>query len=163
MPYPRKIQERDFPSLLHSRLQQDLNIIDKNVNKKWEEIVPLLKHKGIRINPEKNTFYLSRIDEEACRDRRIHKYCKNTKLTSLIRYRVRNQKGEDLQFKEVVMDKSSTLLDLKKKHLNGRYTNQNDKGRVVFYEEQDKNKAFTEETLIKDLDEEKVYVVYVYV
>ena len=96
MPYPRKIQERDFPSLLHSRLQEDLNIIDRNVNKKWKDILPLLMHKGIRINADKNTFYLSRIDEETCKDRMVHKYYKNEKLTKLIRFRVRNGK-EDLQ------------------------------------------------------------------
>ena len=93
----------------------------------------------------------------------MHKYYKNEKLTKLIRFRVRNGK-EDLQLKEVVMEKNNTLLDLKEKHLNGRYSNQHNKGRVVFYEEEEDGKytgSFTGETLIDRLDEEKIYVVEV--
>ena len=44
------------------------------------------------------------------RERKVHKYCKDKKLTALVRFRVRNQTGEDLQFKEVVMEKTQTLL-----------------------------------------------------
>lgn len=140
-------------------MQDDLNIIDKSVNIRWEEIVKKLKHKGIRIHPERNTFYLSRIDEEMVRERKVHKYYKDEKVTCLVRFRVRSQTGEDLQFKEVVMEKTQTLLDLKKKHLNRRYGNTN-QGRIIFYEE-GKQEGIGEETLISTLNEQTVYVVFV--
>jgi len=162
LPYPRRIEEKDFPSLLHQRLQDDLNIIDNCANMRWEQIVNKLQHKGIRIHPQRNTFYLSRIDEQMVRERRVHKYCKDKKLTALVRFRVRNQTGEDLQFKEVVMEKTQTLLDLKKKHLNRRYGNSN-QGRILFYEEgkEEEGVAFGEETLISTLNEQTVYVMFV--
>ena len=96
------------------------------------------------------------------RERKVHKYCKDKKLTALVRFRVRNQTGEDLQFKEVVMEKTQTLLDLKKKHLNRRYGNTN-QGRILFYEEgkEEGGVAFGEETLISTLNEQTVYVVFV--
>jgi len=137
-----------------------LNIIDKNSTKPWKDIVPLLSHKGIRIHPEKNTFYLSRVDEEQEKARMIHKFYKNKKLTQLLRLRIRSmQTNEDLQLKEIVVEKNKRLFEIKKEHLR-RYKNGND--RILLYEEEgDRQKEYNGDTKISDLQEEKEYVTYV--
>ena len=122
--------------------------------------MPLLSHKGIRIHPEKNTFYLSRVDEEQEKARMIHKFYKNKKLTQLLRLRIRSmQTNEDLQLKEIVVEKNKRLFEIKKEHLR-RYKNGND--RILLYEEEgDRQKEYNGDTKISDLQEEKEYVTYV--
>lgn len=69
------------------------------------------------------------------------------------------QTNEDLQLKEIVVEKNKRLFEIKKEHLR-RYKNGND--RILLYEEEgDRQKEYNGDTKISDLQEEKEYVTYV--
>ena len=95
MPYPRRIYEKDWPSVLRERVYVDINKINnESGNRTWSEIVKGLRFKGLRID-ENDRFYLARIDEEACEARLKHKFYRDQKLSRCLRVHQINDEGDE--------------------------------------------------------------------
>jgi len=160
LPFPRAIVEKDFPALLTQRLQKDLAVIDANPSLPWSLLKERIEHKGLRIHPEKNTFYLTRIDEEAVNNREIHRYVKDKKMTKLIRIRVRSG-VEDIKLVEGVAERKATVLDFARRYLREFGYKSNQKDRILLHNE--KNRIVAEgTTTIERLDEKKTYLFLLY-
>ena len=156
LPSPRVIEEKDFPALLTQRLQTDLAVIDSNPSLPWSLLKERIEHKGLRIHPEKNTFYLTRIDEEAVNNRKIHRYVKDKKMTKLIRIRVRSG-VEDIKLVEGVAERKSTVLDYARRYLREFGYRSNEKDRILLHDEDSRILA-DGTTTIERLNEKKTYL-----
>lgn len=127
MPYPRRIYEKDWPSVLRERVYVDIDKINNDRgNRSWAEITKSLRFKGLRID-ENDRFYLARIDEEACEQRTRHKFYKDQKLSRCLRVHSINEEGIAEEVKEVIVaddariekEFSGTLKDSKDIELEG--------------------------------------------
>lgn len=102
IPYPRRIYEKDWPSILRENIYIDINKINGDrTNREWSDIVKGLQFKGLRID-NNDRFYLARIDEEMCESRMKHKFYKNQRLSKCIRVHTMKD-GEDINFQEIVV------------------------------------------------------------
>ena len=102
IPYPRRIYEKDWPSILRENIYIDINKINGDrTNREWSDIVKGLQFKGLRID-NNDRFYLARIDEEMCESRMKHKFYKNKRLSKCIRVHTMKD-GEDINFQEIVV------------------------------------------------------------
>lgn len=108
IPYPRRVYENDWPSILREKVYVDINTINNDrTNREWSEIAKNLQFKGLRID-KNDRFYLARIDEEMCEARMKHKFYKNKRLSKCIRIHT-TKNGEDLSFKEVVVADNASI------------------------------------------------------
>jgi len=102
MPYPIRVYEKDWPSILRERVYLDINKINGDrTNREWSDIVKGLQFKGLRIDSN-DRFYLARIDEEMCESRMKHKFYKNQRLSKCIRVHTM-ENGKNIDFQEVIV------------------------------------------------------------
>lgn len=107
MPYPRRVYEKDFPSVLREKIYEDINRINNDrTNRTWADIVKGLTFKGLRID-QNDRFYLARIDEEACQQRMKHKFYRDEKVSRMVR--VHNEASGEVT--EMILADSALVKD----------------------------------------------------
>lgn len=117
IPYPRKIEEKDWPAALREKVYEDINTINSRENQNWAEIVVHLRFKGLRID-EQDSFYLSRVDEERCKERMRHRYLKDEKLSKCLRIHSTEKEGL-VRMREIIVDNRLTVGQMVERYYSG--------------------------------------------
>ena len=109
IPFPRRLFEKDWPSVLREKIYIDINKInDDRTNREWRKIVEDLQFKGLRID-DNDRFFLARIDEEMCRARARHKFYKDERLSKCLRLHREGKNGEAELFREVIVENDTSI------------------------------------------------------
>ena len=146
-PSPLQVHEADWPSLLTQSLYKEIDMFQQSNSSanQWEKIVKKLHYKGIRMNLQNDSFYLSRVDDYMVEERTKHKYFKDKKLSRCIKLRIMKDE-QVVSFHELIVENDKTVRDVMKKHFSFPLLN-------MFEIQSDRGDKHGDSTKIEKLDE----------